>query len=182
MLPSQSCFSLLTQNHAALSALATRAMRAEARIKLLEEARAAHDSSSASGSASPVTRPSSIAGSTELPPISTGVGNGTTTSCVEEGGDPVRLDSPPGVKVRCPEGGHVFRVQKHRALIICIACRRFILLPGSTSIPSPSVPLDLSPTPTPSLDRHSPSIPPPPTVCLDEKVETTNRLHPKLVD
>lgn len=67
-------------------------MRAEARNKLLEEARA-HDSSSASGSGSPATRPSSIAGSSELPaemlppPIS-----------FDENDSSAR-DSPPGVKV-----------------------------------------------------------------------------------
>lgn len=93
----QSLFADLTsppsQNQEALRALATRAMRAEARIKLLEEARV-HDSSSASGSGSPATRPSSIAGSSEMPaemlppPIS-----------FDENDSSAR-DSPPGVKVR----------------------------------------------------------------------------------
>lgn len=54
------------QNQEALAALATRAMRAEARLKALEEARH-QDSSSTSGSGSPVTRPSSVMESTELP-------------------------------------------------------------------------------------------------------------------
>jgi hypothetical protein len=82
----------LTQSQEALRALATRAMRAEARIKLLEEARA-QDSSSASDSCSPATRPSSIAGSSELP------SDPLPLPAAFDESDSVRLDSPPGVKV-----------------------------------------------------------------------------------
>ncbi|KAK4704110.1 hypothetical protein P7C70_g2106, partial [Phenoliferia sp. Uapishka_3] len=76
------------ENQEALAALANRAKRAEARLKLLEEARQQDSSSaSASGSASPVTRPSSILEGVEI------------ASSRSPADDEARLASPPGVAV-----------------------------------------------------------------------------------
>lgn len=72
-------------------------MRAEARIKLLEELRAADSSSaSASGSGSPVTRPSSVIETIDLPAESLPLEGTNLDDLV----DPVRFPSPPGKKVR----------------------------------------------------------------------------------
>ncbi|KAM0749577.1 hypothetical protein T439DRAFT_381884 [Meredithblackwellia eburnea MCA 4105] len=78
------------ENQEALAALANRAKRAEARLKLLEEARQQDSSSaSASGSGSPNTRPSSIIENTE--------GTTSESAPVSNDDDSLRFASPPGV-------------------------------------------------------------------------------------